>query len=64
MEKELAKEPITLDTLAVMVANGFNGVNERMDKFEGRMDRLEGEIVEVKKEMVEVKTELGALNLP
>ncbi len=46
---------ITLDDLAVMVAEGFNGVNgqfqgvnSRLDKVEGRLDRLETEMQALK----------------
>jgi len=41
---DASKKNVTLDDLAVMVAEGFNGVNERFDKLEGRMDKLEGEM--------------------
>lgn len=33
---------ITLDDLAVMVADGFNDLGGRMDKLDGRMEGVEG----------------------
>ena len=32
---------MTLDDLAIMVANGFSDLGGRMDKIDGRMDKLE-----------------------
>lgn len=41
----------TLDDLAIMVAEGFMGVNTRIDKIEGRMQTLEGRMVKLEGEM-------------
>ncbi len=49
----------TLDDLAVMVAEGFGGVNERMDKLEGRMDKLEGEMVTLRSEMESLRSSVN-----
>lgn len=55
---DTVKKNVTMDDLAVMVATGFNGVNDqfqgvnnRLDKVEGRLGKIEGEIVVLKTEM-------------
>jgi len=45
MNKVKAKKGVTLDSLAVMVAGGFNDVSERLDKVEGRLDKVEAKMV-------------------
>lgn len=38
------KKNITLDDLAVMVAGGFQGINDRMDKFETEIQGLRSSV--------------------
>ncbi|MDR3642591.1 MAG: hypothetical protein P4L74_03130 [Candidatus Doudnabacteria bacterium] len=54
------KKSITLDNLAVMVAEGFNntatkqdleGLTGRMDKLDGRMDKLDGRMDKLEHKM-------------
>lgn len=45
------KKEIDLDDLVVMVAEGFGGVNSRMDKLEGRMENLENRLEKVENGM-------------
>ncbi len=52
----------TLDDLAIMVAEGFMGVNGRLDKVEGRLEKVEKDITEVKEEMGELKHKMEALD--
>jgi len=54
-EKQIKKE-VTIDDLALMVANGFNEVNERMDNGFKKVKNELGE--EIKSSAEEVKSEL------
>lgn len=44
MDVQNTKKDITLDDLAEMVAEGFNGVNERMDKMESEIQGLRSSV--------------------
>lgn len=35
---------VTIDDLAIMIANGFRGVDKRFESLEGRMDSLESKV--------------------
>ena len=44
MENNNNHKPVTLDDLAVMVADGFGDIGGRIDKVESRMEKVEGKI--------------------
>jgi len=52
---KVLKKKMTIDDLAVMVANGFSGVANRFDKVEVDISELKTDVTELKKDMVEVK---------
>jgi len=56
MSKEKQKKEITLDDLALMVAKGFNEVNEKMDK---KFKEIETDIKKVKKDTEDIKAEMN-----
>ncbi|EKE16407.1 MAG: hypothetical protein ACD_11C00018G0043 [uncultured bacterium] len=60
MNKKIqAKKEITLDDLALMVAKGFNEVNEKMDNgFKNvteRLDKVETDVQTLKTDVTEIK---------
>lgn len=64
METTKQKET-TLDDLAIMVAEGFQGVNGRLDRLEGRMDGLEGRMDTLEGEMSGLRSSVNNyLRLP
>lgn len=52
------KKETGLDDLAVMVAEGFGGVNSRMDKLEGRMEGLESRMEGLEGRMEDLENRL------
>ncbi len=58
MKKITKNKNITIDDLAIMVAKGFLGVEERFNKVEERFNKVEDDINEVKKDVNEVKENL------
>ena len=59
---KVVKKKMTMDDLAVMVANGFSGVENRFNKVENCLDKvmvdvseLKTDVTGLKKDMVEVK---------
>ena len=59
VKKEVSvKSKITLDKLAMMMANGFRSVDERFDKLEAKVDRIEVDVFEIKRELGLVKEEI------
>ena len=62
MDKKIKKE-ITIDGLALMVAKGFNDVNERMDKgfkeVNKRFEQVDKRFEEVNKQLNNIKADLN-----
>ena len=55
------KKNVTLDNLALMVAEGFNDQSERFGKLETRMDKLETRMDKLETRMDKLETEMGKL---
>ena len=60
MIKEEKKE-MTLDDLAIMVANGFNSVNDQFKGVNKRFDKLEKDVAELKTDVSILKTDVSEL---
>jgi len=58
MKKEVTKK-VTIDDLAVMVANGFDRVESSLEKVEDRLGNVESRLGEVEKDIIEVKENLA-----
>lgn len=53
------KKNVTMDDLAVMVAEGFEGVNGRLDKVEGRLDKVEGRLGKLETSMEALRSSVN-----
>lgn len=52
---------VTLDDLAIMVAEGFNGVQKQFDGVNGRLDKVEGKLDKVEGRMDKLEQGMEAL---
>ena len=67
MEKETRTKKMTLDKLAIIMANGFSGMEERLTKeirnVDLKVDEVKKEVDEIKTEVSEIKTELSEVKI-
>ncbi|MFA6006156.1 MAG: hypothetical protein WC764_00265 [Candidatus Paceibacterota bacterium] len=54
-EEKISHIEETVDKLAVMMANGFSGVNQRLDKVDERLQNLEADMTQVKRDVAFLK---------
>ena len=62
MSNKITKKETTLDDLAVMVAEGFQGVNGRLDKVEQDVGELKQDVGQLRQGVGELKHEMSALH--
>ena len=60
MKKKGVKKSVTIDDLAVMVANGFTRVEDRLGNVEDRLGRVEDRLGKVEGEIKEVRENVKA----
>lgn len=60
--KYMSKE-ITNDELAMIVKEGFESLENRMDKFEGRMDKVEVKLDKVEERLSGLENKVDAMDL-
>ncbi len=58
--KKIGKK-VTIDQLAIMVQNGFSGVNKRIDDVEGKVDKLDARVDGIEHNLWQVSDKVSSI---
>ena len=58
--KKSVKKSVTIEDLAIMVANGFTRVEDRLGKVEDRLGKVEDRLGKVEEDLKEVREDVKA----
>ena len=61
MKKISTKSKVTIDKLAIMVAKGFESVDNKLSRFENAFTALSNRVDGLHEDVVHIKTTLGPL---
>ena len=59
--KKSSKKNVNLDSLAIMIANGFSSVDKRFDKIEDRLTKVENRLTSVEDRLTKVENRLTSV---
>jgi hypothetical protein len=63
MTNSIPESNVTIDDLAIMIANGFRGVDKRFETFEARFNGLEGRLDGVEGRLTSLENKVDQMDM-